>query len=337
MTTAAETGFFCFSTDDLPGRDPARALRELNDRNVVFRLDPLPGRSVHAQIAAHRGPELRLMSATLHGVSHGASPAATAGGAGDELLFASALSGSTVAQQRGREVTLADGDAILLRREDGSFRLTHPDVVRFLGLRVPRGALAPLTTKLDDAVMTRIPRNTSALKLLVTYLGAVAQQRMLDAPHTRLIIARHVYDLLALTIGATRDASALASVGGLRAARLHAIRADIMAKLDDPGLSVASIAARHRMTPRYVHKLFESGGVTFSEFLLASRLEHVYRMLTDPRLGERSISTLAFAAGFGDLSHFNRAFRRRYGATPSDVRRRIRASTRLDGGEPFRP
>jgi AraC-like DNA-binding protein len=31
-------------------------------------------------------------------------------------------------------------------------------------------------------------------------------------------------------------------------------------------------------------------------------------------------SAVALAAGFGDLSHFNRSFRRRYGATPSDVR-----------------
>ena len=30
---------------------------------------------------------------------------------------------------------------------------------------------------------------------------------------------------------------------------------------------------------------------------------------------------MAGEAGFNDLSHFNRAFRRRFGVTPSDVRR----------------
>ena len=32
------------------------------------------------------------------------------------------------------------------------------------------------------------------------------------------------------------------------------------------------------------------------------------------------IRTIAFEAGFGDLFYFNHVFRRRYGATPSDIR-----------------
>jgi AraC-like DNA-binding protein len=43
-------------------------------------------------------------------------------------------------------------------------------------------------------------------------------------------------------------------------------------------------------------------------------------MLTDARSAGLTITGIAFSAGFSDLSHFNRAFRRAYGATPSDVR-----------------
>lgn len=43
-------------------------------------------------------------------------------------------------------------------------------------------------------------------------------------------------------------------------------------------------------------------------------------MLTNPALASRSIASVAFDAGFGDLSYFNRAFKRRYGATPSEIR-----------------
>ena len=44
-------------------------------------------------------------------------------------------------------------------------------------------------------------------------------------------------------------------------------------------------------------------------------------MLSDPRAGEMFISAIAYEAGFGDLSYFNRTFRRRFGASPSDVRK----------------
>jgi AraC-like DNA-binding protein len=44
--------------------------------------------------------------------------------------------------------------------------------------------------------------------------------------------------------------------------------------------------------------------------------------LCDRRLAARSITSIAYEAGFGDLSYFNRAFRRHYNATPSDIRNR---------------
>jgi AraC-like DNA-binding protein len=44
------------------------------------------------------------------------------------------------------------------------------------------------------------------------------------------------------------------------------------------------------------------------------------RMLTDRRWSDRSVAWIAFETGFGDLSYFNRTFKRFYGNTPSEVR-----------------
>ena len=85
-------------------------------------------------------------------------------------------------------------------------------------------------------------------------------------------------------------------------------------------MTVAAIAARHGVSSRYLHKLFESEGTTFTQFILRERLDRAYRMLRDPRFVARSITSIAYDAGFGDLSYFNRTFRRHYGATPSDIR-----------------
>jgi AraC-like DNA-binding protein len=54
--------------------------------------------------------------------------------------------------------------------------------------------------------------------------------------------------------------------------------------------------------------------------VLERRLAAARRMLTDPRQAYRSITSVAFDVGFADLSYFNRTFRRRYAATPTEAR-----------------
>ena len=142
----------------------------------------------------------------------------------------------------------------------------------------------------------------------------------LATPALRRLVAVHVRDLVAAAVGTGSDRWHGFETGGIRAARLHAIKADIQARLDRDDHSVRTAAARQGVSPRYVQALFEDEGTTFSEFVRDQRLQRVHRLLADPQLLHRSISEIAFGVGSGDLSHFNRAFRRRYGKTPSDVR-----------------
>jgi AraC-like DNA-binding protein len=87
-----------------------------------------------------------------------------------------------------------------------------------------------------------------------------------------------------------------------------------------PARSTAALAARHGITPRYLHKLFENDDMTCSQYVLDQRLALAYRRLRDPRQADCTVSSIAHDAGFGDLSYFNRTFRRRYGVTPSGAR-----------------
>jgi AraC-like DNA-binding protein len=43
-------------------------------------------------------------------------------------------------------------------------------------------------------------------------------------------------------------------------------------------------------------------------------------LLSDPRRVADKIACVALAAGFGDVSHFYRVFRRQYGLLPTDLR-----------------
>jgi AraC-like DNA-binding protein len=114
----------------------------------------------------------------------------------------------------------------------------------------------------------------------------------------------------------------MAREGGVRAARLAAIKADVIAHAGERELTLASVAARHRLSPRSVQLLFEFEEHTFSQFVLEQRLARAHRMLADPRHANSTISAIALTSGFGDLSYFNRCFRRRFGLTPSAARGR---------------
>src|SRR5262249_35261014 len=96
----------------------------------------------------------------------------------------------------------------------------------------------------------------------------------------------------------------------------------------------ADLAVRHRCTERSIQRMFEQEGTTFTQYLRTQRLARAHELLGDPRLRTEKISALPLDCGFGDPSYFNRAFRRRYGVAPSDVRAQSpyhhAASSRLD-------
>ena len=99
---------------------------------------------------------------------------------------------------------------------------------------------------------------------------------------------------------------------------------DIVENLGKRQLSVTSFASRYSVTTRYIQKLFEGEGTTFTEYVLERRLLEANRLLGDSRYAERSIGNIACKVGFGDLSYFTRSFRRRFGMTPSDAREQAR-------------
>jgi hypothetical protein len=116
--------------------------------------------------------------------------------------------------------------------------------------------LRPLLHDFDAVLARPIPKQVEALQLLSNYIDGLIKTPTLSADATRLVVL-HLYDLAALACGAVRDAAEIAKGRGLRAARLHAIKADIAEKLADPNLSVKAIAMRHRVSSRYIQMLFE--------------------------------------------------------------------------------
>jgi len=311
-----------FSTDDIAPRDRIATWRELVFQSS-FEVDIAPADAgpFRATATVHQLPGLRILSGT--------SPAATYARAisnveADDIALQFGSSDDVSTSLHRREAEIASYDAFLLPCGDRA-SIHVPYESRFITLRLPRAAIAQNVTNLGDTYCRRMLANTPALCLLRRYLGLLDDAtQALATPELQHSAVTHIYDLLALTLGATRDAAHVAEGRGVRAARLDAIKDDIARNLGHEALSVRSVAARHKVTPRYIQRLFEEFGATFTEYVVAQRLARAHRLVTDPRLTGRTLTAIAFDVGFNDLSYFNRAFRRRFGATPSDVRAQAR-------------
>src|SRR5690606_29496281 len=84
-------------------------------------------------------------------------------------------------------------------------------------------------------------------------------------------------------------------------------------------LDTRQIADRVGVSTRSIQLLFAEMGMTPSAYIQQRRLDRAASRL-DKEGGEATITGIAFDVGFNDLSSFCRAFRRRFGMSPSDYR-----------------
>ncbi len=235
------------------------------------------------------------------------------------LMFGTA--GPAVLVQRGRTLELGIGDAGTCSHTEPADLMLPGKEARHVGLVVPLKALAGLVPNLEASIPSPVARGNEALRLLLSYLGALTDAATLASPELCRTVVAHLHDLIALVIGPDRDGAEQAAGRGLRAARLRAAKGDVLENLANHELSATTVAKRQRITPRYLHMLFEAESTTFSQFVLERRLMLARRRLADPHHDGKTITEIAYEAGFGDLSYFQRVFRRRFGMTPGDARR----------------
>ena len=102
---------------------------------------------------------------------------------------------------------------------------------------------------------------------------------------------------------------------------LGRIKEHIEKNLDDTALDPTGLARTFGISVRYLHLLFKTESLTVSRWILERRLEHCRRDLI--RTGARkNVTEVAFRWGFNDSAHFSRVFKKRYGISPRDFRKR---------------
>lgn len=260
--------------------------------------------------------ELSLMSAhsAAAQVSRRSDPQRNARGLGVfDLHFQ--LKGRSLNAQSGREAVLESGDFTLC---DAS----RPYLVRFteanhmLCIKVPMATLAQRLGDVDALICKPVSGRGGAGAMLSSFLASLWP--LIDQAedgHWGETVSEVILDLMTL---AYRPLSESAGPSSGRRQWMAKACGFVDEHICDPELGAPVIAQAIGVSPRYVQMLFAAAGTTPSAFIQDRRLRLAAERLRRP--DAPCITEVAMAVGFNDLTHFGRAFRKRYGVTPRDYR-----------------
>lgn len=162
----------------------------------------------------------------------------------------------------------------------------------------------------------RIDSHTGVGSLLSQHLMGLAKEIGAVPPSAHVALCRTVIGLLDIALPEPESATRFTAMAALR----ERVLAYIAQHFQEDDLSPARIAAAHGISLRYLHALFAQGDTTVVGHILESRLQACWRTLVDPVCRHLQVSAIAFHWGFNSTSHFCRAFKQRFGVSPSDAR-----------------
>ena len=247
------------------------------------------------------------------------TPANIANSPGECSYLLLSLTGQSECEQRGRTTVAKPGDILVINSEWPTKFTIGPPRLDVLVVTIPKDDLDGLGDFDCDLTNVLLKQNKTPLAKCLNLMA----ERMISASTGEMT---SLYDaclsLLPLEAGCFDcggpDEAVTAKVNYL----LSGILSHIDRNIADAGLTPNRVADRFGISVRYVHKLFIGYGTTFCAYTTSRRLDYVCKDLTSPASRQQPISCVAFRWGFNDLSSFNRAFKSRFGCTPSQFRMR---------------
>lgn len=213
--------------------------------------------------------------------------------------------------------TARPGDVLFL----DTAQTVHSRVSSFrnLTLLVPRTLLIPHLGDPECHHGRILPRESASGRLLGKHLTLLWDLLKTTPAAEAQQIGLGLLDLIGRYFGGSRINSNPMEMPQTALALRELIRAYIEQNLERPDLGVETLAQRFGLSRSALYNLFKPlGGI--SGYIQDRRLLRAHiRLMTTPSRGI-NITLLAFELGFKHPSHFSRAFRDKFGYSPSEVR-----------------
>ena len=236
----------------------------------------------------------------------------------NELLLCRQLSGILAVEQDGREAVLGADDVTLLDPllpYSGEFSSNSSLLV----LKIPRRALEARLGKTRDMLSLLINSARGSGELMSSFLAMLPLYVGTLSPLAEKVVRNQILDLLsvALTEATYCYRPKLSSAHSLSLLKL---RAAIEARLNDPALDSSSVAIAAGMSVRYANLVLAKEGTSIMRLVQTRRLNRCRKALENPHWINMTLSEIAYAWGFADMTHFSRKFKAAYGMLPSEFR-----------------
>ena len=195
--------------------------------------------------------------------------------------------------------------------------LNLPDQFVMLYIRIPQTMLHPRLLNLRIMQAGTLAGGAAVNRIFSGLLHAVVED--LDAFTDDDIhpVEVAVSEFVISSLGAMTASNRFDIAG---ASNFHRICHTIETQLGDGDLSLQGIADTLHVSARYIQKLFQQAGLSFSLHVHQRRLAKCRADLADPALRTQTISDICFRWGFNDAAHFSRSFRADFGLTPRAFR-----------------
>ncbi len=219
--------------------------------------------------------------------------------------------------QNGRTTRLMDGDMVIYDQAR-PFTMEFGGDTRQIIVTIPRPLLVSRLPEVERFTARRIASASKLGALTATVVRQLVEfETSLDEDVANRVGASAL-DILATTLEA--EFSEDTEGEGRHHARLARVKRYVIAHLDDPEMTIESIAAAQNLAPRTLHRLFSAEGTTPIRWLWQQRLSASYKALAEGRI--RHVTDAALSFGFTDLSHFSRVFKKTFGHAPHTLVRR---------------
>ena len=275
-----------------------------------------PERDFEGDIAAVEFGDLRFarFEATRHEIVRTRRHVDRA--ASEHMLVSLQQSGRSLLSQFDRSCELHAGEVGIIDAAR-PFHISFPGDVRRAIAVLPRPLVLARAPWLARNEPIRIGADFAFLDLLRDYLLRLSAADSRIGESEAALLTDNLCNLLALATGRPTHRHR----SWTRELEADALLSFMRRNLADPALTPDRAATHLGVSVRTIHNRFEDVGQSFGRWLLDARLEACHRTLSSAGARHLAISAIAFGWGFNDLSHFNKAFRARFGMTPGQVRR----------------